>query len=162
MRCRPDRQEALAGRKEAATALRQADRAARSGFDDFRKIARAVFKDDPAARTSVGTDGRVPQDREKFLTQASAAYAAAFGHSTYLTALARRGVTRAALEAEQGKLAALTAADAAHNTAQAAARRATSERNAAVRGLDNWWGEFRAVAQVALKERPDLLGELGL
>lgn len=154
------RQEAMAVEKSAAWAVRGADRAARAGFDDFRKIARAVFKTNPSARASVGADGRVPDDREKFLAAASAGYASALGHSTYLAALAKRGVAQATLQAEQAKLEALTGASAAHDAARAAARRATADRAAAAKAMDAWWSEFRAVAGVALKDRPDLLGPL--
>jgi hypothetical protein len=47
--------------------------------------------------------------------------------------------------------------EAAYNTALA---RTTAERKAAVKALKTWWAEFYATTQVALKERPDLLGLL--
>ena len=156
------RQQAMAAQSEAAIASRAADEAARSGFDDFRKIARALFKTNPAARQSLGVDGRPPDDREQFLTAASAAYSAALADNTLLTALARRGYPQAALEAEQGKLAALTTASAAHDRAQDAAKRATATRDSAAKALTGWWLEFQAVAKVALKNRSDLWGQLGL
>ncbi len=156
------RQQALAAQTEAASAARDADAAARAAFDDYRKIARAVLKDNPAARRALGVEGRAPDDRERFLTAAEAAYAAALSNSTALSALSRRGYNQAALQAEQGKLAALTTASAAHDAAQAAAKRATAEREASAKTLDNWWNEFRVVARVALKDRSDLLGQLGL
>jgi len=122
-----------------------AEAAARAGLADFRKIARQVFKDNANAQSNVGVTGRVPDDEEKFLTFATAAYESALSHSTYLTALSRRGYAQAALQAEQAK----------------AAVRATTLRDEA-KSLDAWWAEFRAVAQVVLKDRPDLLGLLGL
>jgi hypothetical protein len=36
----------------------------------------------------------------------------------------------------------------------------TAERKAAVKALKTWWDEFYATAQVALKDRPELLGFL--
>ena len=128
----------------------------------MRKIARAVFKDNATAQGNLGVTGRVPDDQEKFLTLASAAYASALSHSTYMTALARRGYNQEAIEAEQARLEAVTQTNSAHETAKAAAVRATTERDAAAKALDDWWAEFRAVAQVALKDRPDFLGLLGL
>ena len=73
-----------------------------------------------------------------------------------MTALARRGYNQAAIEAEQARLDAVTQTNSAHETAKAAAVRATTDRDAAAKALDDWWAEFRAVAQVALKDRPDL------
>jgi len=156
------RQEAQAGQLQASVAMQSALKAARAGFDDFRKIARAIFKTDPAAQSALGATGRLPDDREKFQTAAAAAYAVALGHDAYLTALGKRGFGQAALAAEQVKLAALTQANAANETAQAAARRATIERDAAAKSLDGWWAEFRVVARIAFKDRPDLAGALGL
>jgi RecB family exonuclease len=73
-----------------------------------------------------------------------------------------RGYDGAAVQAVQATLAGLTQAAAAHEAARAAAQRATAERDAAGQALDGWWGEFRAVARVALKGRSDLLGALGM
>ena len=156
------RQQAMADQTQAAAAARAADRSARSGYDDFRKIARAVFKTDPAARQSLGIDARAPGDRETFQSVAGAAYTRALASTSTLAALAPHGFTQAALEAERVKLAALTTAGAAHDAAQAAATRATADRDAAAKALSDWWGKFRAVAKVALKARPELLGQLGL
>ncbi|MBI4770278.1 MAG: hypothetical protein HY784_07690 [Chloroflexi bacterium] len=69
---------------------------------------------------------------------------------------------QAAIESERGKLAAISIAGVAHDEAQAAASSALAQRNAAVQALDEWWREFRGVARVALKDRPDLLEQLGL
>ena len=93
----------------------------------------------------------MPDDQEKFLTIASAAYASALSHSTYMTALGRRGYNQAAIEAEQARLEAVTQTNSAHETAKAAAVHATTQRDGAAKALDDWWAEFRAVAQVALR-----------
>ena len=48
-----------------------------------------------------------------------------------------------------------SAADA--DTARQAADRALALRNTAVQAFDDWWAELIAVAEVTLKDRPDLL-----
>jgi hypothetical protein len=154
------RQNALADQQQASAAAQAVEAAARAGFDDFRTIARAVFQSDPPAQTALGATGRVPPDREKFLIVAAAAYASALARAGYLAALSKRGYDRAALEAGQTQLTALIQADAAHETAKTAATRATAVRDAAVKTLDAWWIEFRAVARVVLKGRPDLAAAL--
>jgi len=156
------RNDALAGQQAAMTALAAADGAARGGFGDFRAIARALFQGDGAALAGLGVKGRVSGDREQFLTAANAAYAAALGNAGWGARLAMRGYDGAAVQAVQATLAGLTQAAAAHEAARAAAQRATAERDAAGQALDGWWGEFRAVARVALKGRSDLLGALGM
>jgi len=156
------RNDALAGQQAALTALQAADGAARRGFGDFRAIVRALFGRDAAALAALGATGRVSNDREQFLTAASMAYAAALGNAGWAARLATRGYDQAVLQAEQAKLAALTQAAADHDAARATAQQATAERDAAGQALDGWWGEFRAVARVALKGRPALLGVLGM
>jgi hypothetical protein len=152
----------LSRQQHASLAAQAADRAARAGFDDFRTIARAVFAGDLAAKRALIATGRVSHDQEQFLTVATAAYAAALSHPDYLAALSKRGYTPVALAAEQARLAALTQAGAAHQAAKAAAQRATAARDAARKTLAAWWAEFRAVARVTLKARPDLAGLLGV
>jgi len=156
------RQNALADQQQASVAAQTVEAAARAGFDDFRTIARAVFQSDPAVQKVLGATGRVPPDREKFLIAAAAAYASALGRADCLAALGTRGYHRAALEAGQAQLAALIEADSAHESAKAAATRATAARDAAAKTLAAWWTEFRAVARVALKGRPDLAGALAV
>jgi hypothetical protein len=69
----------------------------RAGFDDFRNITRAIFRDDPVAQNALSATGRLLDDREKFQMAAAAAYAAALGHNAYLTVLGKRSFDRATL-----------------------------------------------------------------
>ncbi len=155
------RQSALAEAKAFSVSEQAARKAAREGFMDFRKTVRAVFED-VAALTALGAKERMPGDQEKFITLATAAYAAALGNTAYLTALTSYGYDQSVIQAEQAKLEALVQASAAHETVKAAAVHATAERNAAARAMDSWWSQFRAIANVTLKDRPDLKLELGL
>jgi hypothetical protein len=154
------RQLALDEKSAASKAAKQADKAARDGYADFAKIAAKVFKDNPTAKAAVIVSSRQLTDQEKFLTNVEAAYNTVTARVTYQAALAKRGYTAEAIQAEQAKLAALTEASAAHEAAKQAATRATAERSAAMKALNTWWGEFNATAKVALKDRPDLLGLL--
>ena len=154
------RQLAKDEKDAASTLLRRAEKAARTGYADFSKIASKVFKDNPTAKAAVVIPSRLLVDQEKFLTNVEAAYNAALTRVTYQAALNKRGYTAEALQAEQAKLKALTQASAAHEAAQQAATRATAERVAAMKALNAWWSEFNTTAQVALKDRSDLLGLL--
>jgi hypothetical protein len=156
------RQTTSAAEKQANADAQQSEKMARSGFDDFRKIGRVVLKNNIAARSALQLDGRVPSDNEIFLTTASSAYGTVLTTPDYLTALSKRGLNPSALQAEQAKLDALRQVRLAQSNAQSDAKRATVERDAAAKLLDAWWAEFRAVAQVALKEHTGLLQELGL
>jgi len=154
------RQLAMDEKDTASRILRRAEKAARMGYADFSKIAAKVFKDNPTARAVVVIPSRLLTDQEKFLTNTTAAYNVVTTRVTYQAALAKRGYTAEAIQAEQAKLTALTQASAAHEAASQAATRATAERRAAMKALNTWWSEFNVTAKVALKDRPDLLGLL--
>jgi hypothetical protein len=151
------RQLAMDEKDAASKALKKADKAARTGYADFAKIAAKVFKENPTAKAAVVISARQLTDQEKFLTNVEAAYNAATTRTTYQAALSKRGYTAEAIQAEQDKLKAVTTASAAYETAKQAATRATAERVAAMKILTAWWGEFNATAQVALKDRSDML-----
>lgn len=151
------RQLAMDEKSAASKAAKQADKAARDGYADFAKIAAKVFKDNPTAKAAVVVSSRQLTDQEKFLTNVEAAYNAVTARVTYQAALSKRGYSADAIQAEQAKLRAVTTTSAAHEAAKQAATRATAERVAALKALNTWWGEFAATAQVALKDRPDLM-----
>ena len=154
------RQLALDAKGTVSKAFKAADSAARTGYTDFSRIAAKVMAANPTAKAALVVPARLLKDQEKFLTNVEAAYNTALARSTYLAALGKRGYTAEAIQAELAKLTALTQASAAYDTAAQAATRTTADRKAAVKALKTWWAEFYAVAQVALKDRPDLLGLL--
>ena len=154
------RQLALDAKGTAAKALKLAESAARTGYADFNRIAAKVLADNPTAKAALVIPARLLNDQDKFLTNVEAAYNAALKRTTYLAALGKRGYTAEALQAELAKLKAWTQASADYDRAVQAAARTTAERKAAVKALKTWWAEFYATAQVALKDRPDVLGLL--
>ena len=149
------------GHQMAATKqLNTANKAARTSYSDFRRMAQIVFKAD-AARTALGLSGRVPADRARFLRHARASFEAALTPD-YAPALARRGVPEAVIRDGLARLDALVAADAAQLAAKAAAQQATADRQAAMRRLDAWFIEFRDTAKIALRDHMEWLPLLKL
>lgn len=151
------RQLAMEERSAASKAMQQLDKAAHEHYTGFSRIASQVFRENATAKAAVVVPARDLKDQEKFLSNVTAAYNTALARSTYLAALGKRGYTEAVLQGELQRLESLSKASAAFETAKAAAVRATSERDAAIKALTRWWGEFSATAQVAFTERPDLL-----
>jgi hypothetical protein len=133
---------------------------ARSDYGDFRKLARIVFKDN-ATRLALNLNGRVFADRVRFLHQARAGYEAALTPD-YAPALAKRGCTRPNIEAGLALLDALVAAEDAQTAAKAAALDATARRTAAMQRLNAWFGEFHAIAKLALGDHSEWLPLLKL
>ena len=142
------RQSAIADQLNATEAIQDVNKAARSGYGDFRKLARIVFKDN-ATRLALNLNGRVFADRARFLHQARAGYEAALTPD-YAPALAKRGCARPDIEAGLALLDALVAAEDAQTAAKAAALDATARRTAAMQRLNAWFGEFHAIAKLAL------------
>ncbi len=144
----------------ATEAIQDANKEARSDYGDFRKLARIVFKDN-ATRLALNLNGRVFADRARFLHQARAGYEAALTPD-YAPSLAKRGCARTDIEAGMALLDALVAAEDAQTAAKAAALDATARRTAAMQRLNAWFGEFHAIAKLALGDHIEWLPLLKL
>jgi len=152
------RQMAMAARDQAALELKEARAAVHRTYADFRRVARAVYTD-TTDRTALALRGSIPNDDQKFLTLVRASYAAA-AIAPYQTRLATYGYPVETLTDMVAELDTFSAADDAQNTAAAAAKQATANRNAAVKEMDAWMRQFTAIARVSLKDRPDLIDKL--
>jgi len=149
------RQQAIAQRKQATAASEQAEANARQAYADFRQTARAIFKDD-AARAALELSGTVPKDLQIFITTARTSYDAALASPAYLAELTQYGYPKATVQSTLALLETLVAMDDAQESAKSAATRATALRDQALDTLDEWLSQFRGIAQVATRGRPDL------
>ena len=149
------RQDSMAQQIGGTLADRAANKAARSAYGDFRKMARIVFKD-VATRTALNLNGRVFADRARFLRQSRAGYEAALTPD-HAPALAKRGYPRPVIEAGIALLDALVVAEDAQTAAKATAIEATASRTTAMQRLNVWYGEFHAVAKIALRDHAEWL-----
>ena len=154
------RQSALGAKQTAVNALSAAGMAASERYTDFRGTARTSFTGQ-ADRTALNLNGIVAKDRQKFITQARTSYNAA-KTAAYAAQMATDGYDAATIQAALDELVALEQANVAQNTASGAAQSATANRNAAYKALLVYVRRLRGMARVALKKRPDLLGQLGL
>jgi len=154
------RQTAMAAQKGASAAAEGALAAARSAYVDFRETARATFSDSNA-RTALGLTGKIPEDLQKLITTARASYTAAQS-APYQATLATYGFPAATIASALAALDALSTADKAQNAAIAAAVKATSDRDAAVKALQQWAKQFKSIASVALRAQPIQAKKLGL
>jgi hypothetical protein len=99
---------------------------------------------------------------EKMITSARASYDAAIQNAVYLAELSKYGFPKASIESAVALLDALASADKAQELAKAGAVRATQERDTAAEALKDWMSQFRGIAKVATRGRPDLLKKIGL
>ncbi len=111
---------------------------------------------------NVGISNTMPAPIPLFLMMA----AALFDNASHTEAIAARladfGYTQQKLSDERSKIAEMSAAVAAHESASGAAQQATFEQNRAMEALGSWMSTFVKVAKVALREEPQLLERLGI
>lgn len=152
------RQTMMGAQKQAKSAFDSANLTARQNYSDFRETGHVVAKT-AADRTTLGLSGNVPQDMQKFLTLARASYAAA-RTDAYKAAFATYGYPDAALVALLDGLKTLSDASTAQTAAQQNAVGATKSRDAAYKTLKAWIRDFKRIAKVALRPRPELAARL--
>jgi hypothetical protein len=154
------RQQAIGAQKQATAQLGSAQAAAQQVLTDFRETARSILKDD-AARAALSLGTKVPTDLQKFITMARASFEAAVQNPAYLAELAKYGFPQANLQSAVALMDALASAGSAQEQAKAGAVRATQERDAACKELKAWMTQFRVIAKVATRSRPDMLKKIG-
>jgi hypothetical protein len=149
-----DRQEAMATQRQANARLIGAEAEARSAYNEFRIVARALFKDESDI-TALAIRGRIPGDRQNFLTMADTSYRAALTEP-YSTILGQYGFAPEEIEGYAAALESLSAADEAQNAIDGDAMEATARRDQAYRALHEWMQQFKSIARVALKDDDDM------
>lgn len=155
------RQKAPGTKAEAKKLRDEAAALAEEFFSDYRQTAQKIPKFTAADRTTLGVDGKVPKDLQKFVTLATASYQAA-QKSPYTELLSIRSYDVARLNNAIAGLKTLVNYDNAFTGARAIAKGDTSARDAAVDALNTWMSEFRVNVKLALKKHPVLLAKLGL
>ena len=153
------RQQAIAAKQLADGNALLVANTVRRAFTDYRQVARTLLKT-PSERTALGLKGALPYDLQEMIQLARTAYQAALSDAAALEVLTSSGYSAAKLQAA---LAGLDDAIAANN-AQAAARTTaiytTRQRREAFDALETWLVQFRAVARIATRERPDLAARI--
>ena len=155
-----DRQAALANDNAKSALAIQETATVRTAYADFREVCRARITD-PNLRQALSLNGSIPQDRQKMMTQARAAYGEA-AKPVHQPALAKIGFGPSVLAARLAGVDGLDTALAAARDAAGAARGATVARNQAAKELRQWVTSLRRIARRALRTRPELAAKLRL
>lgn len=156
------RQPAAYGKQIAATEqMRDAWKAADKTVAVHRKLAKLALRDDAQARVELLLNERRKTALDGWLAQTELFYANALDSDEIMAALGRYRVTEAALVGGQTAVSHIAHLRAVQQQRKAAARRATKQRNDALKALRDWHRDFRAVAKIAL-EGDQMLESLGL
>ena len=149
----------MSAEEDASTDKKAAFAAAQKSYADFRKVARALFRDDPDALTALGLNDEAARALDPFVTQARAGYGAALPDGGAET-LAAAGYTRERLDALTAEANALVSASRDFTAAEARAKATTAARDASAEAAQKAFGTFRDIARTVLP--PDLRDRIGL
>ena len=147
---------------EATQALNAAWAEAEAPYLKSVKLARVVFRDDPKAWAALQLAGERGRSLSAWLDQSTVFYRNLLGDPALLAALAKVGLTRDKAVAEQALVQTVADRQVAQRRETGEAQEATEQRDTKIAALDRWVQDFRAVAKVALGDRPQLLEKLGI
>jgi hypothetical protein len=153
------RQTMIGSQGTAGSGLSGAGEDARLAFKDYRETVQSIAAFTADDRKALGASGEILKDRQKFITQARAAYDNA-RLPAYAPTLAEFGYPANALAAARATLDTYSKADTDQNAVGGDATKATADRNAAYEELKTYMKQLKGIANVALRQRPDLLKKL--
>ncbi len=157
------KQKAEYGGKRFATKIVKKRRdLALSAFKQTFKLIKLTFRNDAEAFATLGLNQSRKPSLAGWIPQALHVYEATIENDSFVEKMGRFGYDRAKLEAELKLVKDLQAAIADREIEASQAKQATAERNAKVDEMDQWMIDFKAVAKIALKNKPHLLEELNL
>lgn len=149
------------GEQHAATqAFVDASEAADKDYGDHRRLAKLAFKSDAQRKTDLHLNERKPQAFNPWYEQARHFYTAILADTEAQTELARYKITPEDLSAAQAQVEQVSTLKNTQEQEKSEAQDATQERNASIEALDEWLGDFRVVARIALEDSPQLMEAL--
>jgi hypothetical protein len=131
-------------------------------YSGMVQVSRALVRNDDGALTTLGLVGETPRERTAFLERARKLFNTTAYTPAMKAKLSEHGYNDAKLSAERAKIEAVETVNRQNVSAQGAAKLSTQDKKSAVKAATDWFRDFRAIAKVALKEKPQLLDKLGL
>jgi hypothetical protein len=153
---------AYGGLRAAADALNGAEQQAQALYMRHVKIARVALADDRGALQTLHLIGRRKPTLAGWIAQAQQFYAVALTDVNIQRKLAAFSITGGMLEDGAHQIEAVAARQATRRQQRGSAQHATSLRDAALNELDTWMRELKIIARMALKDRPQLLEQIGV
>ena len=150
------------GLRGANDALSMADRQAQDTYRLHAKIARMAFQSERGTLETLHLLGPRKATLAGWLGQARDFYATALATPAIAERLAAFTITREQLEAGMELIGVVRERHAATCQQRGLAQESTRDRNMASKDLQSWINDFRLIARVALKNRPQLLEQFGI
>jgi len=146
---------------QATAQVQAAEKTARANYRELAAIVRIVFGKRSGRSIARNLLRPEPSRRDKFLTAAKNLLNSAIYDSTVAAVLAEYGYPSARLEAERGALNALEEALRMQRLAKIEAEIAADKRQKALLDLEDWLAQYRVIAKIALRHKPELFDKLG-
>ena len=121
-------------------------------FRNFRTVA-LVAIDDPAIRTAVAAEQRLPHDRQEFISVARAAYNTVLAEPRFVDTLELHSYTPEKIQNAAAMLDALSLALVARKAARQTAASALRDRNTALTAMGDWVQRLGRIAVVAARSQ---------
>lgn len=151
------------GEQHAATqALADAIKTADKVYAAHRRLAKIAFKNDAQRKTDLHLNERKPEAFNPWYEQARHFYTALLADAEAQTQMTRYKVTLEAILSAQAQIEQVMSLKITQEKERGEAQEATQKRDAAIEALDEWLGDFRVVARIALEDTPQLLEALGM
>lgn len=147
---------------EASDAVQEAFAEARAAYQGLAKLARVVFAKQPGPLAALGLDVAMPRRMDQFTLAAGKLFNYGDYSQAMKDALAAKSYDSEEISAARGKLGALDAAREVQADLIGGAQQATAAQRVALKELHEWYMEFRKLARIALKDKPQFLKRLGI
>lgn len=154
---------AMAGDQQLATAeVKTSLKIARKAYQDLAKLCRVVFAKQSGTLARLGLNVPMPRRMDDFVVAAETLFNWNEHTQDIKDALEAKTYDGSKVSQERAKIAALNAARGAQAGFIGDAQEAKADQRTALKALHEWYMEFRKLARLALKDRPQLLEKLGI
>ena len=126
------------------------------------KVVRVALKNNTDAIISLKATGRRSKSFSGWLREARILYINLLNDAEALATIQRYGITAVRLQNGLQQVDAVEAFYGKHLEKRGEAQQTTVDRDKAFDELTNWYSDFRAIARIALYEKPQLLEALGI
>ena len=126
-----------------------------------RKKAKVIFRKEPTTLSKLALTGSLPSAYIKWLETVKKFYAVTSVDTAIQTKLVRLKITPEEINATISLISNLEVARATYLREKGESQDATKTKDKAFAEIDDWMGEFYAVAKIALEDNPQLLESIG-
>lgn len=130
-------------------------------YSMHRKKAKVIFRKDPVVKAQLGLIGSIPQAYVKWMDKLDVFYSKALSDDSIINQLQALKLSKEDMEMALELMEQLRSERVNYLRERSEDQAATAAKDAAFSKIDDWMGEFFAVARIGLEDNPQLLEALG-